>query len=286
MKNKIKWIAVTIISVVSVFLLFVFIEDQTFEPIKFDNSQPENRKSLFLTWEAEDDTLFWADYEKQIYPKVKELHQRQLITAVFPFEHKSLGYINHDLKWTHCVVLMLHDTEKVSEISSTLLSLIEASDLKGNFRALDLMTLQKGLDMFYPLKNGRSKATKMNQTIEYVFSNPESRSTYYHDQYIFSGPAMKDLYSRDKAGRFIGFELEQRIHSKENMPEWDLIHIIGFTSWQEIKAIPFYYRIWNKHAERAFGEGMTFDKKVAEWNNIRTNVKSSTKQNFTLTLRR
>ena len=139
--------------------------------------------------------------------------------------------------------------------------------------------------MFYPVKNGISRESKMKQTIEYLFSNVEARKVYYEDQYRFSGPAMKDLHSRDKAGRFVGLELEERITAIDNMPEWDLIHIIGFTKWQEIKAIPFFYSTWNKHAERAFGKGMTMKKKIAEWDKIRTNVKSTVKQNFDVTLR-
>ncbi|MEO1099565.1 MAG: hypothetical protein AAFX57_17705, partial [Bacteroidota bacterium] len=54
----------------------------------------------------------------------------------------------------------------------------------------------------------------------------------------------------------------------------------------KIKAAPFFYSTWNKHAERAFGEGMTLEKKVAEWNEIRTNVKSPTIQKAVMTLRK
>ena len=68
------------------------------------------------------------------------------------------------------------------------------------------------------------------------------------------------------------------------MPQWDVIHFIGFTSWQEIKAIPFFSSTWNKHAARVYGEGMTFDKKVAEWETIRINIKSAATQHFSSTI--
>ena len=136
--------------------------------------------------------------------------------------------------------------------------------------------------MFYPASNGSNRESGIQNTIEYVFSDKETRQQYYEDQYLWSGPAMADLHSRDKAARFIGFEVEKRLFNSENMPEWDLLHVVGFTRWQMIKAIPFFLGTWNKHAERAFGRGMTFKKKLAEWDKIRMNVKSAAKQNMDL----
>ena len=245
----------------------------------------ENKTVLVITWEADNQSKFWSAYEKEIHPTVKDLHEKGFIHQAFPFHHKSLSYQNSQSQWTNCVVLTLTKEDVDPEIHSSLMSMIKESAINKNFCALDLMRLQRGLDMFYPKRNGISREPKMKQTIEYLFSNPEARKKYYEDQYNFSGPAMKDLHNRDKAGRFVGFELEKRIATSKNMPEWDLIHIIGFTTWQEIKAIPFFYSTWNKHAERAFGKGMTFKKKLAEWNKIRTNVKSSIKQNFAMSLK-
>ena len=246
----------------------------------------EVKKAIVLTWEIKEQTTFWNNYESHFYPTIKSLYVKELIENVFPFEHKPLSHPDKAGHWTNCVIMMLPNEEYNPDIHSNIISAIEKSSLEKNFRSLDLMKMQKGLDMFYPHKNGIERELKLNQTIEYVFSKLEAREKYYEDQYRFSGPAMRDLHSRDKAGRFVGFELEKRLFGAQNMPQWDVIHIIGFTTWQNIKAIPFFFSTWNKHAERAYGKGMTFKKKVAEWNSIRTNIKSSTKQNFSMTLRK
>lgn len=282
MKKNILRILLALISVAVLFVAFLFIEDLTYDEMK--TKTEEDRKALIITWESDDQNSFWKAYEKDIHPTIEDLHKNGLISQVLPFDHNPLSYQGSALKWTNCIVLLLTKEELNPEIDHTLVSAIKKSGINDNFRSLDLSSIQKGLDMFYPKENGIAREPRMKQTIEYLFSNPDARKRYYEDQYKFSGPAMQDLHNRDKAGRFVGFELEKRIAAAENMPEWDLIHLIGFTTWQEIKAVPFFYGTWNKHAERAFGEGMTFKKKVAEWNKIRTNVKSSTKQNFTLTL--
>ncbi|MEM9299029.1 MAG: hypothetical protein AAGA64_11620 [Bacteroidota bacterium] len=286
MKNKIVRIVLALIAVISVFIAFLFVEDSTYDEIKPEADKVENRKAMMITWEASNLDVFWKDYETEIHPVINGLHQKGLINEVLPFHHEPLHYQNSEQKWTNIVVLMLRDSESMAEVHTSLISAIEKSSIQKNFRALDFMRLQRGLDMFYPINNGLAREAKMNQNIEYLFSDPEARKDYYEDQYLFSGPAMRDLHHRDKAGRFVGFELEKRLASSESMPEWDLIHIIGFTTWQEIKAAPFFYSTWNKHAERAFGEGMTLEKKVAEWNEIRTNVKSPTIQKAVMTLRK
>lgn len=286
MKKKILWLFLALIGAILLFVAFLFIEDSTYKKYEMDHQLKENRKVLIATWKTDDQTKFWETYSNEIQPTIKDLHQKKLVGAVFPLEHKSLNYKDSGLDWTNCIIIMPSENQFDSEIDSMLISTIEQSTIKNNFRALDLARVQNNLDMFYPKNNGIKREPKMKQTIEYLFSNPEARKKYYEDQYKFSGPAMKDLHSRDKAGRFVGFEIEKRITAKEDVPEWDLIHLIGFTTWQEIKAIPFFYGTWNKHAERAFGDGVTFKKKITEWNEIRTNVKSSTKQNFELTLRK
>ncbi|TRX54331.1 hypothetical protein FNH22_19645 [Fulvivirga sp. M361] len=280
----IRRILILLLLAILAFSIFLLAEDFTYDEIQTDMLTDENRRALVVTWETDDQMAFWRDYEKSIHPTVKDLHDQKLIKQVFPFHHKAFNYEEEDQQWTNCIVLMLSDKVDHS-LYSSLDSVIRKSAVAGNFRALDVMKVQKGIDMFYPVKNGISREPKMSQTIEYLFSNMEARKSYYEDQYRFSGPAMQDLHSRDKVGRFVGFELEKRIAATENMPEWDLIHIIGFTTWQEIKAAPFFYSTWNKHAERAFGEGMTMKKKVAEWDQIRINVKGKILQNFALTLR-
>lgn len=90
---------------------------------------------------------------------------------------------------------------------------------------------------------------------------------------------MADLHSRDKAGRFIGFEATQRLFGMPDMPQWDVFHVYGFTPWQMVKAFPFFVSTWNKHANRAFGDGYTFDAKLKEWDHVRINITTKAQQN-------
>ncbi|MEL7268274.1 MAG: hypothetical protein AAGL34_01720 [Bacteroidota bacterium] len=286
MKKKAIRILLVLLSTVIALLLYIVLEDMIYDDFKMDTGIKEDRKALLITWEAEDQNTFWKHYEEEIFPTLNALYGKGMIHSIFPFDHQPLGYQNSKLQWTNCLVLLLDREYSSSDIQSSILSSIKSSSLSDQFRAMDLMRLQRGLNMFYPIKNGIKRAPRMQQHIEYVFSNSEARERYYNDQYQFSGPAMQDLHSRDKAGRFIGFELEERIASAENMPKWDVIHIIGFTNWQSIKALPFFHSTWNKHAEIVYGKGMTMKKKVAEWERIRTNVKSTTKQNFKMTRRK
>lgn len=272
-----------IVVIAGILLIYIIVEDQGYEEYQFKESKMETRKALILTWDASSVEDFWKTYEKEFFPFLDNLHQKGKIALVLPFEHKALKHPDKAGVWTNCVII-LFDKNTDEELSNQIISTLQESELSSLFCTADLMRLQKGLDMFYPIKNGISKEKHLNQTIEYVFSQPEHREEYYAAQYLWSGPAMADLHSRDKAGRFIGFELDKRLFGSEIMPEWDVAHVFAFTTWQMIKSIPFFYGTWNKHAKRVFGEEMTFKKKLAEWDKIRLNVKGSAKQNMSLTL--
>ena len=275
---------VAIISLICGVFLYIIVDDHLTNENKAINMEHEYGKALAITWEATKEVEFWEVYKNSLHPLLNDLQQALVVSLVLPFEHKPLKHPGKEGTWTHCVIVQLQNQANSDYVGELILKELQTSSLKGYLRAVDLMRIQQNLNMFYPASNGVKKEAKLNATIEYILSQPEHREEYYQDQYKWSGPAMRDLYSRDKAGRFIGYEIEKRLFGDETMPGWDVIHVIGFTTWQEIKAVPFFYSTWNKHAERVWGEGMTFKKKLAEWENIRVNLKSSAKQNMTLTL--
>lgn len=283
--KKILILSVTaIISLAGGVFLYIIVDDRLVSEKKEIDMEHEYGKALAITWEATNSVEFWATYENSLHPFLGDLQQALVVSLVLPFEHKPLKHAGKEGVWTHCVIVQLHNQANSDYVSTLILKELQMSTLKADLRAVDLMHIQQNLDMFYPVSDGVKREPKLNGTIEYILSQPEHRKRYYQDQYNWSGPAMRDLHNRDKAGRFVGYEVEKRLFGDETMPAWDVIHVIGFTTWQEIKAIPFFHSTWNRHAERVWGKGMTFKKKLAEWEKIRINIKSSVQQNMPLTL--
>lgn len=246
----------------------------------------ETRRGLLLVWHTEDSNQFWATYKTTLQPLLTELHSNNDLSFAIPMAHKPLKHPDYSQTWTNSTLLFFNNTNEAESISQRIIEQIKESSLNDHFISADYMILQKGLDMFYSLSNGIKNERQLKQGVEYVFSKEEARQKYYEEQYKWSGPAMADLHKKGRVGRFIGFEVEKRLYGVENMPAWDLFHIFGFTPWQALKSIPFFKTTWNRIARTAFGEDMTFNKKIEEWNKIRLNVKANGKQNMSLTLQK
>lgn len=243
---------------------------------KIDSSTIQ--KSLILVFNSENNeqVIFWKAYESSVFKYTENLYKSGRISYLLPFSHKALKHPDKNDLWTDSVIIGLN-SENYSSTANEIVAHIQKSQVSYAFKSADIMQLQKGLNMFYAVKNGVKEEDKLEQIVEYVFSDSKARKKYYEEQYLFSGPAMTELHRNDMAGRFIGFELEERVFGK-NFPQWDLIHVVGFTKEHTKKATPIFYSTWNKYAEKAFGKGMTFLKKKSEWDTIRINVKGNAKQ--------
>lgn len=277
----------TLKGILVLFTLLYSAMGYTDEKMKIDKSKEtlhnsKTETSLMLTWNTSQFDKFDQEFKKEIYPHIHQLYLAGEVKYLLPFQHKPLNHPQKAGVWTSSFLIGLEHAPHFASISK-ILDLIHKSSLKNNLVAADFLSLQKGLDMFYSVGDGIKQQAKLKQIVEYVFSKPEAREKYYAEQYVFSGPAMQELHAQDKAGRFIGFEVVERLYGKD-FPSWDLVHVVGFTKEQTQRATPIFMGVWDKHAARAFGEGMTFLKKKAEWDNIRLNVKSEATQNMTLTL--
>lgn len=81
--------------------------------------------------------------------------------------------------------------------------------------------------------DGGAKAEQsLSQSIEFVQCRPEARAEYCAIQSTFTGPAMRRLHSRHRAGRFIGFECLHRLCGPDS-PRFDVIHLSGFLPGQK-----------------------------------------------------
>ncbi|MEN0067252.1 MAG: hypothetical protein AAGA48_34290 [Myxococcota bacterium] len=265
-------------------LLGLVLEDRTYPAYRYAGpAEDPHRQAILLTWDAPSDAL-WEPYRAELHPLLQRHHEEGHISLVLPLEHPPLTHPEFGGRWSQAVLVMAARGPSVAALGRELLNDIQASALSPWLVAVDVMRLQPGLDLFYPARDGVMREPRLTNTIEYVFSNPEARDAYYADQYTLSGPAMADLHSRDKAGRFIGFEVEQRLFGASSMPTWDVLHVVGFTPWQNLKAVPFFLSTWARHARRVHGDGETMFSRLAAWEKIRVNVKSDAVQQLDLSL--
>lgn len=287
MRLVFKWVAIVLGSLLALAGLAwggLYLEDASYEPFEFQGVKEESREAIFLTWLSEEPGQGWEGYRADLAPVLSELHESGELLLALPMEHPALKHPDHPGTWSHFSLLVFKRDAPVDAISERLLARAKSGVLSGLIRSIDVLRLQSGLDLFYPKYDGLEREEDLEQSVEYVFSDPSARKEYYQTQYVFSGPAMADLHHRDKAGRFIGFELVDRKFSAQGMPEWDLVHIFGFTPWQGMKVSPFFLSTWNKHARRVFGPDATFMEVMKRWNKIRLKIQHGVEQNGELTL--
>lgn len=265
-----------ILSLIALSISLIFVSSCSNKK-KINEEKSIPTKALFVVFNSTENPNFWKEYESSVFNTTKTLYDSKQIAYVLPFSHKSLKHPEREETWTNSIMIGLNSNKNYLKIAQKIITQIEQSNIESNLKTADIMQLQDGLDLFYSIENGLEDEPRLEQIVEYVFSDPTARKKYYEEQYVFSGPAMNELHKNNMAGRFIGFELEQRL-SKQDFPQWDLIHIVGFTKEQTEKATPVFFSTWNKYAEKAFGEGMTFQKKKSEWDKIRLNIKSNAEQ--------
>lgn len=239
-------------------------------------------RALILVWNTQEKTDIWSSYDQELKGFVNDLYTQEEITYVLPYTHKQLKHPEHNTAWTASVIIGLRDSDYMVT-AQKIVSQVKRSSIATRLGAADIIKQQPGLDMYYSIIDGVKDEAKLEQIVEYVFSDPKARKEYYGAQYIFSGPAMKELHQNNKAGRFLGYEVEERLYGAD-FPAWDLIHVVGFTMEQKERASPLFMEVWDRHAEKAFGKGMTFLKKKREWDKIRINIKSEATQQMQISL--
>ena len=269
------------------FVLALFVEDSQYPAYTYvDRSGHSTPNGLILSWEADGQTDLWALYANHLLPHLEAMHTAGDVQLVIAIEHPPLTHPELGGRWTHSAIVLLREDLDRPRIQDQIVAPALGKGMAAHLRSIDLLRLQPGLEHFYPAKDGLAREAALDLTVEYVFSDPAQREAYYRDQYVFSGPAMSDLHSRDKAGRFIGFEEGERLYGAPGMPQWDVVHLVGFTRWQMIKAVPFFISTWNKHAERAHGPGQSLSTRRAVWDELRVNVSSSATQRMDMSLQR
>lgn len=147
----------------------------------------------------------------------------------------------------------------------------------------EILRPQPGLDMWYP--RGGVRREPRWHWIEYAASRPDARNDYYRDQYVFSAPVIGRFYETGAISRIIGFERQQLLRTEEGMPEWDVVHITGFSpahlpqiGWTLWRSMPYFDTLAHK-----IGHSSALDV-VRSWDDLRVKYQGIARQERSYTL--
>jgi hypothetical protein len=195
---------------------------------------------------------FRKEVERMLLPHLITLHGAQQIVAVLPFHHRPLKVREEssDNSWTDYWVIVLAERVDPNEVWHSIESSARAAaSLQDKLVRAEALRPQPTLDMYYPRIDGIAREPTWHW-IEYVVSRPESRDAYYRDQYTFSGPVIRRFYEANAVRRCIGFECVRLLENNGALPEWDVVHITGFTPmrlvqimWDLWRFIPVFNKI-------------------------------------------
>ena len=248
-----------------------------------DDTAPSSR-ALGLTWNTPRENLkaFWRQFHDDVFTLLQTLSAQGKIKTVLPFQHEPVRLEGEADKgpWCVCVVIVLSQPDDARGFAELLLSDPAFERFSNTFPldAADLMRVQQNLDMYYPKNNGLAAEPRLLQWLEYVFSDARYRDEYYNTQYVFSGPAMRRMRSKNRAGRFLGFEIEERIRDSRQIPQWDVLHISGFTLLQCMKYLMFSRGEWDRQAKECWGESASGAEVMGQWEKQRVKIMPRAKQ--------
>ena len=253
----------------------------TFEHLRPTTAIPPhpNVPGLALTWApAAGAASFWAAFDQQVLPTLREAHQAGLVSAVLPYEHRAVSVAGHGAAtWTIAVVVVGKRGRSLGELTQALQARADALSAHGALRSADMLTMQPNLDV---LAQGRPRL----QWLEYVVSKPATRELYYTQQYTFSGPAMRRLSERHGCQRFVGFEVTERRFTAPGVAAWDVLHISGFGLWQTLAMLPRFHAAAQAQAAVTFREGVSARDVLRAWNQMRTKTMVRARQQGARTL--
>lgn len=152
----------------------------------------DNTQAIGLTWYISKNRRRHSTkgVEQSVLTNLTALQLPKGIAAVLPFSHKPLKE-SFGNPWTNYWVIVLAldvNPDKVWREIETL-----AATASGLLRA-ELLRIQPGMDMYHP--HGGARNEPAWHVVEYVVSEPETRSDYYRDQYEFSQRVIRHFWGR------------------------------------------------------------------------------------------
>lgn len=81
-----------------------------------------NIPGLALTWAlATEAASFWAAFDQQVLPALREAHRAGLVSAVLPYEHHAVSVAGHGaVTWTIAVVVVGKRGRSLGELADAL----------------------------------------------------------------------------------------------------------------------------------------------------------------------
>lgn len=205
----------------------------------------QERWAIGVTWHIKSNhrRQFREDVKRTLLPHLTALHGAQRIAAVLPFHHRPVRVREESSNeaWTDYWVIVLAARVDPNEVWDSIeRSARAAGSLQGKLLRAEVLRPQPNIDMYYPRIDGIAREPTWHW-IEYVVSRPASRDVYYRDQYTFSGPAIRRFYEAGAVGRCIGFERVRLLENNGALPEWDVVHITGFTP---VRLVQILWDVW------------------------------------------
>lgn len=174
-----------------------------------------------------------------------DLHEAAKVAAVLPFRHWPLREDRGgDHAWTGYWALRLAAGVDPDETWSGLGRAI-ANLPKSQSRLLpraEVLRPQPGLDLPYRAK-GRIRRQPRWHWIEYAVSRPGGRAEYYQDQSRFSAPFLRSFHASGVVTRAMGFESVRLLRDEQDLPRWDVVHIIGIDPFR-VPKVPWI--LWRR----------------------------------------
>ncbi|MCG8347314.1 MAG: hypothetical protein MI924_05975 [Chloroflexales bacterium] len=229
--------------------------------------------------------LFWSYFGARFGRTLTDLKHEGVVQVVLPYTHKPMLVPGHTgTDWSVYILALTEENTDVPQLTQTIFDAthVDAGRDIATLACVNQIRPQPELGMIYPLTGGRTRESRMFQSIEYVFSDPAQREHYYQSQYEFSGPTMQRLHQQDIVGRFIGVEIVDRLIDTPNMPQWDVIHLSGFSIPKVLRSIPHIIRASNGVAN-ALG-GPTAWERARTWESQRTKYVRRIRQQSKLTV--
>jgi hypothetical protein len=207
----------------------------------------EDRWAIGVTWyiSGEHRRQFRKGVKNELMPHLSAHHDASRIAALLPFRHRPVKVRGEDSgnAWTDYWVIVLAPRVDPDGIWHEIEVSVQAAaeGIQGRLLRAEILRPQPNIDMYYPRIGGLQREPRWHW-IEYVVSRPETREEYYRDQYLFSGPVIRRFYEANAVGRCIGFErVRSLLESDGALPEWDVIHITGFTP---VRLVQILWDLW------------------------------------------
>lgn len=252
-----------------------------------EHDRQAERWAIGLTWcVPSNQRAFGEDQGQQWMSFLTPLHAAGKIATVMPFRHRltrTLGRVAAISEYW--LIVLARGVEPDDIWSAAHGALDRASNAKHRLLArAEVMRPQPGIEMYYTMVGGL-RAEPRWHWIEYAVSRPSGRDEYYRDQYVFSAAVIRRFYERGAVARCVGFETLRYLRNDGTLPNWDVVHITGFSPMRLAQIAWTLFRLMAEldAIARRVGHSSAVDV-LRSWDALRQKYQGLAAQDFSRTL--